>query len=183
MMTNIVEKFGFTDLLQLSMDGPSVNWKLHRLINEKMQNTVQKRLLDCGSCGLHVCHNAFKLGYKKSTWSICMFLKSLFTLFDEVPARREDAKLSVYPLHFCDDRWVENLRVCRRAREVLPEVRRYVTDVKNKKVKDPGTVSFDRVKEALPDGLLEAKLAFYTTTAEPIESLLTTYSCPLICGL
>ena len=175
MMTNIVEKFGFGSLLQLSMDGPSVNWKLHRLMNEKMQSTVQKSLLDCGSCGLHVCHNAFKLGYKKSTWTICMFLKSLFTLFNEVPARREDAKLSTYPLQFCDHRWVENLRVCRRAREILPEVRRYVADVKSKKFKDPGTVSYDRVTEALSDSLLEAKLAFYTTVAEPIESLLTIY--------
>ena len=50
------------NVLQLSMDGPNVNWKFHDLMNEDMQTDFGKSLINIGSCGLHVVNGAFKDG-------------------------------------------------------------------------------------------------------------------------
>jgi hypothetical protein len=44
-------------ILQISMDGPNVNWCFHKkFIKEKSDDTM--RILDCGSCGLHIMHGS-----------------------------------------------------------------------------------------------------------------------------
>ena len=40
------------NLLQLSMEGPNVNWKLYDLIQSKLQKDCHKSMLTAGSCGL-----------------------------------------------------------------------------------------------------------------------------------
>ncbi|RUS75882.1 hypothetical protein EGW08_016341 [Elysia chlorotica] len=45
-----------------------------------------------GTCGLHVLHNAFKDGVKESGWEFTSsLLKSVYYLFQESPARRDEA--------------------------------------------------------------------------------------------
>ena len=46
------------------------------------------KLLDVGSCGLHVVHGAFRTGMKQTGWGIDQVLKSLHSLFHDAPARR-----------------------------------------------------------------------------------------------
>ena len=54
-------------ILQLSMDGPAVNWKLADLLKDEMSSMPGSyKLLDIGSCGVHVIHGAFKTGFQKS---------------------------------------------------------------------------------------------------------------------
>ena len=49
---------GFKQLLQLSMDGPSVNWKVYNDIQAEMDRKhAGLKMLNMGSCGLHVLHN------------------------------------------------------------------------------------------------------------------------------
>lgn len=49
------------DLLQLSMDGPNVNLSLQEKMNTFLQES-NKKLIDIGTCGLHILHNGFKKG-------------------------------------------------------------------------------------------------------------------------
>ena len=46
--------------LQLSMDGPNVNWKVFEDLQSEIQLENGKNLLNVGSCGLHVIHGAFR---------------------------------------------------------------------------------------------------------------------------
>src|SRR5215467_2097308 len=77
-------------LLELCMDGSSVNWKFHSTINDQMKRDSNVSLIDVGSCGLHIIHGAFKYAVKACMWKVDKFLKSLFLLFTDTPARRED---------------------------------------------------------------------------------------------
>ena len=57
--TDSLPKMG---LLQLSMDGPNVNWKFHKDLQEFLharQDCQNVSLINIGSCGLHILHNAF----------------------------------------------------------------------------------------------------------------------------
>lgn len=65
-------------LLQISMDGPNVNWKFHKEMQSKSIAETGKSLIMIGSCGLHIIHSAFKDGFDASTWSIAKLLLSLF---------------------------------------------------------------------------------------------------------
>lgn len=44
-------------MIQLSMDGPNVNLKLFNLLMKDIEESSQKKLLDLGSCGLHIVNN------------------------------------------------------------------------------------------------------------------------------
>ena len=69
------------NLIQVSMDGPNVNWKFFRLLKEE-QNT---NVLELGSCGLHVVHGAFYSGHKAAQWTISEFLRGIYWLFKDSP--------------------------------------------------------------------------------------------------
>ena len=66
------------NVVQLSMDGPAVNWKLmdhfksevgdaqkDRLLMHKSQSPEE--ILEIGSCGFHVVHGAFESGFQGSS--------------------------------------------------------------------------------------------------------------------
>ena len=78
------------NLVQLSMDGPNVNWKFqdelesHRLD----ENPEAPLLLVMGSCGLHVLHGAYQTAHKKTNWEVQKVLKALHGVFKKSPARR-----------------------------------------------------------------------------------------------
>ena len=46
-------------ILQVSMDGPNVNWKFFDALNDDFEEKFETTLLEMGSCGLHVVHGAF----------------------------------------------------------------------------------------------------------------------------
>ena len=49
------------NLIQISMDGPNVNWAAIKIIDEnrKLDDPDAHDLLGIGSCGLHVLHGAY----------------------------------------------------------------------------------------------------------------------------
>ena len=52
-------------LLQVSMDGPSVNFKAISLLKKELvKDPDDPQLIEIGSCGLHALHCAFKNGIK-----------------------------------------------------------------------------------------------------------------------
>ena len=91
------------------MDGPAVNWSFYEKFVSKIEtNTSDKRLIDIGSCGLHILHNAFQRGFDSTGWDIKSFLSSLYISFHDTPARRDDymeiIKSNIFPLKFCATR-------------------------------------------------------------------------------
>ena len=73
-------------IVQISMDGSNVNWKFYKQIRIQLQEEYSTSLINIGSCGLHIVHNAFKAGVTASGWIISSFLTSLYYLFKDCPA-------------------------------------------------------------------------------------------------
>jgi len=94
-----VQQLNFSRLVSVSMDGPNVNFKFFELLQSDINEMYGDAQL-VGSCELHSLHNAFKAGF--SMWQVEKLLRSMHTLFNNVPARREDyvTKSSVFPLSF-----------------------------------------------------------------------------------
>lgn len=53
----VCSDIGFQNLIQLSIDGPNVNWKLFSLAQQNIEEQTGKKMLNVGSCGLHTQHN------------------------------------------------------------------------------------------------------------------------------
>ncbi|XP_028297108.1 uncharacterized protein LOC114458926 [Gouania willdenowi] len=173
-----MDKLDLRHLVSISMDGPSVNWKLFDIFQKDQSEQYGGVQLICvGSCGLHTLHNAFKCGF--SAWQLDKLLRAMHTLFHNVPARREDyitiTKSSVFPLSFCAHRWVENLPVVERALAVWPSLLLYMEAVKTKRLSNPGTASYDTVAAAIKDPLILAKLQFYAALARTFTPFLKKY--------
>ena len=103
----------YEKLAQLSMDGPNVNWKVFRLMQEDKKKQTGKKLLYVGSGGLHVIHNFFRDGCSAAEWDVETFLTSVRWLFKDSPAHREDYRSvtgsNSFALDFCRHRWLENV--------------------------------------------------------------------------
>lgn len=102
-------ELGHMRLLQLSMDGPNVNHKVHRLLQVEIEkSTGTKKLLQTGTCGLHILHNAFRRGCGATSWELETLLTAIYHLFKDSPARRQDflglVKAPAFPLKFCSHR-------------------------------------------------------------------------------
>jgi hypothetical protein len=168
-----------TKLQQISMDGPNVNWKFHRLYQQKLLDEHENTLLDIGSCGLHIVNAAFKHGGLESGWDIQKLLSSLHYLFNDVPARREDytnaTGSDVFPLKFCSHRWVENVPVAERALLIWDNMKKYVQKVEAKAYTSPTTASYDTVKKFAADVLTVAKLSCFISIAKQVTPFLTQY--------
>ena len=158
-------------MLQLSMDGPNVNWSFYGKLMAEVHDDRNHSLIDIGSCGLHVVHNAFKAGFEATGWDVKSFLWALYTIFYETPARREDytaiTSSVVFPLKFCLHRWVENATVAARALVILPHLKKYVDTIQQnpKTYAVPTSKSFTIVKSGCTDVLMPARLMFFESGA------------------
>lgn len=118
-----VQEFNLSKIIQISMDGPSVNWAFYEKFQVEIEKTYGNSALNIGSCGLHILNNAFKKANNTSDWNISLLLSSLYWYFKDCPARRQDfEKLSTkegkFPLKFVNHRWLENVPATERALEI-----------------------------------------------------------------
>ena len=167
-------------MVSVSMDGPNVNLATHKLLEDYMQDTYGHGLLNIGSCSLHQVHNAVKAAFEKGCdWNIGKFLRALYLLFHDVPARRAEYesvnKNVAYPLNYCHHRWLENVKPAKRAAEIIPQLKSYIAAVAAKKVTKPSCASYDYVILFLKDPLARAKLLFFVSMCHPIEKYLTNF--------
>lgn len=163
-------------VMQISMDGPNVNIKFAKDFQSDLNDVLNnKTLLDLGSCGLHTVHGAFKRGIKKTEWKLIDFLRAVYNLFKDVPARRADyttaSGSTTFPKKFCAIRWLENVPVVRTASSILTNLKKYVDSVKKNKM-EPSCNSFKIVADLIDDKLLPAKLAFFESLAIQFEPFL-----------
>ncbi|KAF3854298.1 hypothetical protein F7725_022353 [Dissostichus mawsoni] len=170
---------GFQNLIQLSMDGPNVNWKLFSIAQQNIEGQTGKKMLNVGSCGLHILHNSFRAGCASTNWELGNALSALKWLFKDVPARREDytevTGTSSFPLDFCHHRWLENVEVAERALQILPSLKIYIDAAKMKTVTEPSTKSFKTAQMIVQDDLFEAKLNFFLMVAREVTPFLKLY--------
>lgn len=168
-----------TRILQISMDGPNVNMKFLRDIKQELCDSNDgRRILEVGSCGLHVVNGAFKTGHASTGWQLVEFLRAMYNLFKYVPARRAEyariTESNIYPLKFCAVRWLENVRVIYRALEVLPYLKVYVESCRQEN-KRPTSASYGVVETAIRDPLLPVKLTFMLSVAEELQPFLAEF--------
>ena len=100
----------------------------------------------------------------------------MYGLFKDSPARRADyisiAGSTVFPKKFCQVRWIENVDVSQRALEVLPYVKKYVTDPSTKL---PKTQTCESVRMLCSDKLAVAKISFFSSVGAVCETFLRRY--------
>ena len=80
------------NLVQLSMDGPNVNWTFDEVLESyrKIEDPNAPSLLNTGSCDLHILHGAHKTGHEKTDWEVEKTSKAAYSIFKQSPARRAD---------------------------------------------------------------------------------------------
>ena len=82
-----VKEISLTSLMQVSMNGPAVNWKFLDLLSKNLSDDMNANaLIDMGSCSLHVIHGAVQTGHNVSGWKVSCSLKALYGLFKDSPA-------------------------------------------------------------------------------------------------
>lgn len=167
-------------ILQVSMDGPNVNLKLLRLLKKEIEDDADSghQLLDIGSCGLHILNVAFKAAFQKTGWKLIELFRACYYLFKDSPSRRgtyiQITKSTTFPLKFCSVRWLENSAVAKRVLYIFENLKIYVNHVKNDKTQKltQSSKSFKTVEQVLGDNLLQAKLSFFASLAEEMETFL-----------
>jgi len=167
-------------IYQVSMDGPNVNFKFFDNLQKHIATEFQnKQILNIGSCSLHTVHNAFKSGCEASSWEIDDFLSSLYYLFKDSPARREDflvvSETGIFPKKFVKHRWLENVPTVERAIKLIPDLQKFVSAVQKKEVPKPICKSFLTVQKHLKDKSLIAKLHAFLSIAKILQPFLVTY--------
>lgn len=167
-------------LLQISMDGPAVNWKFIRQMDESRTESGLPKLLNVGSCSLHVIHGALQHGLQGTGWKLDSLLRSIFYIFNESPAQREEYKKitgqTKFGLNFSSTRWVEDVNVAERALEIWHDIKKYVKEMqKRKKSEIPTNRSFQNLQQSVRDSLVPAKLHFFIYVAKVVKPFLQVY--------
>ena len=158
-------------MVMLSMDGPNTNWKvLDKLKSHRMENELPQ-IVDVGSCGLHVVHGAFQTGVKATGWNLEKVLKAMWKMFNDSPARRDlyiQLNTSdVFPLMFCQTRWVEDEPVAVRAIQVwqyvVNVIKHFQTLCKSKQ--PANNKSYDTLVDYHNDVFMKVKFQFFIDIA------------------
>lgn len=151
-------------LLQISMDGPNVNLKFLREVKEKLEEEACEII----ACDLHVIHGAFRTGHKATEWNLNSIFRASYQLFKDSPARQADfiaiTGCSIFPLKFCEVRWLENIPTGERFAEIFSSLKKYIENSKFSH-----TATFEKIKKACKDKLLLAKIYFFLSVAALLD--------------
>lgn len=169
-----MSKLNLAYMLQISMDGPSTNWKFLDLLEHDREESDPNipSLINIGSCGLHIVHRAFKHGATTAGWKIDGVLPYVYNCFHDSPARREDYLEAndgnaLFGLKFCSTFWLEDVQVAERSIQIWPNVQTYISSTqKMAKSKRPTCQSFVNPCEYVQDPLMLANLNFFVCIAK-----------------
>ena len=169
-----------SETMQVSVDGPNVNWKFIELLEDDENFTKNgKQLLELESCGLHAVHGAFQTGHKAAEWNVNEVLRSFCHLFKDSPIKRTNyvdiTGSSVFPKTFCQTRY-DGWKI-----QLLPkELRRYLPMLNYILKKYPKScksapASFVKSQDAVKDPLTLARTAFFGHNPHILEPFLRTF--------
>ena len=112
------------------MDGTAVNQALLKTLSKERDNQQLPKLVNIGSCNLHVLHGAFQKGAETTGWKMKRLLKHLHFLFYNAGARRghfiKVTGSQQFPFSFCNVRWLESKAVAKRAVNLWQNVEKIV---------------------------------------------------------
>ena len=173
-------KLALDKMLQMSMDGPSVNWKFYEKLIKSREKSELTGSINIGGCGLHVIHGTFKSGATLCEWDIVKILKGLYTIFYDTPARRSDyidvTCSNSFPKSFCATKWIEDSNVAERAIEIWDNILKIFKFWESlPKHKRPSSKSYLIVQEATRYDMVLAKLHFFASVANLFKPFLTAY--------
>ena len=166
---------------QLSMDGPNVNWDVLKINCQYREENEHPKLINIGSCGLHVMHGALRTGTIATVWEIHKVLHAMWKIFDESPARRDiymrETSCDILPLHFCKTRWIEDEPVAERAIQIWPNivklVKYWLTLPASKRPKN--NKSYETLLKYHTDPLIVVKLHFFKYIASLLKPFLVQF--------
>ena len=148
-------------------------------MKKKLSDDYECMLINIGSCGLHIVHNSFKTGATVTERKVKALLPSLYYLFKDLAAKREDFfKVpggTRLPLKFVNHRWLENEPVCERALQIWEDILNFVKASRSKQITTPGCKSYETVLEATKDKLIKAKLQFFKCIAGQVQPFLASF--------
>ena len=178
-------------MLQVSMDGPTVNLSAHKKLEEKCQTTYEHGLLYMGTCGLHQVHNAVKVAMdpkdKDENFNMHLILMALYKLFHECPARRAEYTMvtnsDIFPQSFATHRWADNVRAAERAVDMLTPLKAFCNahdgvpgSSRDKRVTKIQNASYPVVRDfVIGDKLAKVKLLYLTSLLKKSEDFLTLF--------
>ena len=162
------------------MDGPSVNLKFHRDVQSNREEHGIPKLIDIGSCSLHIIHDAFKAGVKSTDWEIKKTLKGCFTLPHNSPARGSDCTSItgsiVFPILFCTIKWCDDKKAAERLIIILPSILKIVNHWESlPKSKLPSCKSYEFVGNPVKNDLSFARLEFFNYLTSMFKPFLKIY--------
>ena len=89
-----IQELDMKKMVQVSMDGPNVYWKLYDgILKERNQNDEYLALIDIGSCIFMLCmeHSGVVCRRQSGEGELMVYtLKAMHNLYDKSPAKRED---------------------------------------------------------------------------------------------
>ena len=65
---DVLSGFDLPKNLQISVDDPNVNLKFLKGVKKEIEEAKLSKLMDIGSCNLHIVHGAFKSACEKTDW-------------------------------------------------------------------------------------------------------------------
>ena len=179
--TNLLEHFNKSietldpsKMIQVSLDRPSVNLKFYKELTNKRSDSGIPALIEFGSCSLHIVNGAFQRGAEQSGWNLKKTLKSVWQLFHDSPARRDDYETlsdsTTFPMAFCATRWVESMIVANRAILIWSNIVKTISFwEKQPRSNQPKCQSCENFKVTFNDNLTTAKLELFAYIASILE--------------
>ena len=82
-----VESINPSKIIHVSIDGPAVN---HKGLEDHREREELPKMINIGSCNLHIVHGAFKSGFESTGWEMKKVLKGCYQILHDGPARRAD---------------------------------------------------------------------------------------------
>ncbi|KAJ8676879.1 hypothetical protein QAD02_012666 [Eretmocerus hayati] len=157
-----IHQFDLEKIVQLSMDGPNVNKKFQRDLCQFLNGSADyPKLIDTGTCILHIVKGSDKRGHNVIEWTVNDFLRAIYYLFKNFPTRRADYKYFTcsqsFPRKFCFIRWLANSAVMQRALEIIDPLKVYVKAVEKN---PPESNNYHKDAKFSQDVLLKANLSF-----------------------
>ena len=179
------------NLVQLSMDGPNVNWKFAETLAEyrKIEDPNAPDLINIGSCGVHVLHGAYQTAHGVTDWEVGKTLKAAHGIFKKSPARRSDyledneidnrqndqSMKGNFPLKFCGHRWLENGKAITRFLEIIDQLSAFLVKSKGRKNFDPKDERFPLLLKNTSSKIFPAYYVFSSAICRGIEPFLTLF--------
>ena len=180
------------NLVQLSTDGPNVNWATYAMIKDDRikDDPNAPVMLGIGSCGLHVLHGAYGTAQKKTDWVVKQYLRAIYFIFFKIaPARKEDFlkandlleehefKDSAYLFaqKFCSHRWLENGIAMIRPIEMRDNLKRYLSFAKDQRSVPKKDDRFEVLQRELGSAMHPAVMHFSLCIANEMEPFLAQF--------